>query len=188
MEKDDCSIVQVVEWTELTSRIASGDRESFGIYYDTFFDLMFSEARRLSRADEATCFDYVHDAMLKAMCRMKRMKDRGHLEAWSRVVVRSVVFDKLRRDVREEQARQEHAELSSGDENRQTKNQARLLWVEEQLQETSPELRQLIAYRYRLGWTLRQIGERLGMKPGRVDGRIRRHLEQLRVKAEEVHD
>ena len=77
---------------------------------------------------------------------------------------------------------------SSDAENWHAENQARLLWVEEQLQEVSPELRQLIDYRYRLGWTLRQIGERLGMKAGRVDGRIRRYLQQLRVKAEETYD
>lgn len=188
MTRYDRSVNQTVEWPDITSRIASGDAESFGVYYDVFFDLMFSEARRLSGADEATCFDFVHDAMLKAMRRMKRMKDRVHLEAWTRVVVRSVVFDKLRFEVRERQARQERMEISSDDENRHAENQARLLWVEEQLQEVSPELRQLIDYRYRLGWTLRQIGERLGMKAGRVDGRIRRYLQQLRVKAEETYD
>jgi DNA-directed RNA polymerase specialized sigma24 family protein len=49
-------------------------------------------------------------------------------------------------------------------------------------------LQQLIHWRYRLGWTLQRIAETVGLKPGAIDGRLRRALERLRLRAEEEFD
>ncbi|MCH8316763.1 MAG: sigma-70 family RNA polymerase sigma factor [Planctomycetes bacterium] len=48
---------------------------------------------------------------------------------------------------------------------------------------------QLLLMRHRFGWTLKRIGDALGLKPGAVDGRIRRVLTKLRRRAkEQSHD
>jgi len=62
---------------------------------------------------------------------------------------------------------------------------ARLAWVEEQLQQLPEELVSMISLKYRMGWTLRQIGEKFGLKTGAVDGKIRRAMEELKLRATE---
>jgi len=42
--------------------------------------------------------------------------------------------------------------------------------------------------RYRFGMTLSAIGERMGIAPGAVDGRIRRTLESLRDRGKDGDD
>lgn len=65
---------------------------------------------------------------------------------------------------------------------------ARIHWLTEQLQSLSADQRQLLDWRYRLGWTLESIGSRLGLKSGAIDGRIRRVLQQLKRQSEECDD
>jgi RNA polymerase sigma factor (sigma-70 family) len=65
---------------------------------------------------------------------------------------------------------------------------ARIHWLTEQLQALSEDQRQLLDWRYRLGWTLESIGSRLGLKSGAIDGRIRRVLQQLKRQSEEGDD
>jgi len=60
---------------------------------------------------------------------------------------------------------------------------ARLAWVEEQLKELPDELGSMIGLKYRMGWTLREIGEKFGLKTGAVDGKIRRAMDDLKQKA-----
>ncbi len=174
-------------WGAITARIKRGDATSLEVYYEQFFDLMFVEARRLTTGDEAQCLDLVQDGMLKAMRHMKQLNTFGEVEAWTRVVIRSVALDFLRRRVREQRRNQnyvnnaEHHKVASS----HVEDEARLHWVEEQLKHEPAQLKSILAYRYRFGWTLRAIGERMGMKPGAVDGQIRRALDRLRSAAKE---
>jgi len=46
----------------------------------------------------------------------------------------------------------------------------------------------MLLMRHRFGWTLQQIGAALGIKPGAVDGRLRRLVGGLRRRAQEESD
>ncbi len=172
------------DWSRLTRRIASGDLESFEQYYESFFDLMFVDARRLTGFDEASCMDIVQDAMIKAIKGLRPMRDKSHVTAWTRVVLRNAAFDALRKRAKrmEQQLPNTVAgEVESGD---LFDLQSRIEWVEQQLRNIEPELRHMVALRYRLGWTLQEVASKFGLKTGAVDGRIRRAVEKLRQQAD----
>jgi len=56
------------------------------------------------------------------------------------------------------------------------------------LQSFPADTRKMIALRYRMGWTLQQIGNWFGLKTGTIDGRIRRAVEQIKTQAERDYD
>lgn len=176
------------DWQELTQRIVDGDADAFQIYYQEFFDLMLREARYLTSYDEQRCLDIVHDAMLKAVRRMKPIRQHAQLVSWTRALVHSIVLDHLRKTVRAKRRdiaystnyrRVESDNSDLGDE------QVRLIWIESQIATFPPSVRDLFHLRYRLGWTLNAIGVKLGMKSGNVDGRLRRAIKLIRLRAEE---
>ena len=129
--------------------------------------------------------------MLKIVRSLKPISNRSQLDAWSRTVIRSVVYDWLRQRQRKPLKLTELSEATSDQHHDDTELEisARLQWIEDHLQRVDPDLRRMIRLRYRLGWSLKKIAERFGMKTGAVDGRIRRAVEQLKRKAElEYHD
>lgn len=166
--------------------------EAFGLYYDQFFTVMYREVRRLLRADESTALDIVHDAMLKAGRSMKVLPDHPSVQAWSIVVVRSVIYDWLRRRKRQRAAEaslraaaERDLQPVSGEQGDRDAWEARERWLAEQLERLPSDLKQLVDFRYRLGWTLERIGQALGMRAGCVDGKLRRLIDELRAQAEE---
>jgi RNA polymerase sigma-70 factor (ECF subfamily) len=172
--------------SRITHGVMRGNRDSFCAYYDAHFELMYREARRLLGDDEHTCMDVVQDAMLKAMRSMKPIDSMASLEQWSRLVVRSTALDWLRVRSRRREQNDLHAAEVSKESTDHLDRQARMAWIEEQLATAEPELRRLISLRYRLGWTLARIAEHFGLKTGAVDGRLRRAIEELRLKAESL--
>ncbi len=177
-------------WLANTDRMSRGDRDAFREYYDHFYALMLSESKRCTGRDEQTCLDIVHDAMLKAIRSMKPIANQRSLSSWSRLLVRSVSYDWLRREQRQRKLSRSPEEIDDHGRQRELNasqkidDHARVLWIEQNLGQFSPELQRMFAWRYRLGWTLRRIGRRLGLKPGAVDGKLRRAIEDLRNLAE----
>jgi RNA polymerase sigma factor (sigma-70 family) len=177
---------------DLSRRMIGGNPDAFREYYDHFFDFMLAESKRCTGCDEQTCFDIVHDAMLKAIRSMKPIENRQKLTAWTRLLVKSVAYDWLRRESRRRRA------LIASFENTSTNtvqpppsgipHEARVLWLEDQLARMPDDLRRMFDWRFRWGWTLRRIGNRLGLKPGAVDGRLRRAIDELRARAMEQDD
>ena len=177
------------EWRETTRKMIGGDRVELARYYESFFPLMFQEVKRLSGRDEATCLDIVQDAMIKAIRCMKPMDSESELRAWSNAVVRTTAYDWLRKHGPASgdfasMERETSSESLRGGEPDWVLAQARLRWVEEELQTLPRELQSMISMRYRLGWSLKKIASQFGMKTGAVDGRMRRAIEKLRSKAE----
>ncbi|MFK7765844.1 MAG: RNA polymerase sigma factor [Mariniblastus sp.] len=167
--------------------MASGDRNALATFYNFNFDVMLKEVRRCLGRDEQTCLDLVQDAMLKAIKSIKPISSEGQIIAWSRTVAKSVTYDWLRK-----RSRLKTTELSEagpiGDESH-IEDSARLVWIESELKSLPPPLQKMIELRYRLGWSLNRIGAKFGLKTGAVDGRIRRAVERLRLKAcEEFND
>ncbi len=176
---------------ELTANIASGDPEAFARLYRGRFDEMYAEARRATGRDESFCLDVVQDAMIRTIRALKPLESEKHLHAWLRTVVQSCAYDRLRKEARRRRwerdatyARRTVSRTLSSDDNLDD----RLDWLHKELASLDdPQLR-LLLMRYRFGWTLRRIGEHLGLKPGAVDGRLGRLVATLRRRAQENLD
>jgi RNA polymerase sigma-70 factor (ECF subfamily) len=177
-------------WPSTTRLMAAGDATALARFYEFTFDIMYREAARVSGRDEHCCLDIVHDAMLKAVRCIKQLDNAASVTSWSRAVAKSVTYDWLRKESRKqklENVRPARMDQTSGhgvDIGEFSMDQARILWIEQELKELPDELQGLIALRYRWGWSLQEIGQSIGLKTGAVDGRLRRAIKKLRRKAE----
>lgn len=175
----------------LTSAVASGDTEAFARFYRTWFDLMYAEARRATGRDEAFCLDVVQEAMLRVIRSLKPMNTAGDLRRWLCVLVASCAYDRLRQEARR-RARERRAAAgrsNPGPPAHCTDDLGRRLrWLRQQMESLDDRSVQLLLMRHRFGWTLQQIGNVLGLKPGAVDGRLRRLQRTLRRRAKEQID
>lgn len=172
---------------KLTTAIASGNTEAFTRLFRTRFDEMYTYARRTTGRDESFCLDVVQDAMLRVIRSIKPMETETHLRTWLRVVVQTCAYDRLRREARRrrwERAAAEIPEVNTGGKDLD----ARLEWLRAELASLDDPNVRLLVMRYRLGWTLQRIGEAVGLKPGAVDGRVRRLTAVLRRRARETFD
>ena len=178
--------VGVDQWQGLTERIAKhGDQQAFAEYYRAFFDTMFLTVKHTTGCDEATCLDIVQDAMIKAIAKMKPLNTRQQLTAWTRAVAKTTAYDFLRKRARQQKLSENRANQTTETKQHVIDDIARLTWVEEQLRQLPDELISMISLKYRMGWTLRQIGEKFGLKTGAVDGKIRRAIDELKSQARE---
>lgn len=179
-------------WLSLSRRMIAGDTDAFREYYDHFFDFMLAESRRCTGCDEQSCLDIVQDAMLKAIRSMRPIENRQKLLAWTRLLVKSVAYDWLRRESRHRRTLKNSFDDAASNAVQAPlagiPHEARLLWLEDQLARMPDDLRRMFHWRFRWGWTLRRIGNRLGLKPGAVDGRLRRAIDELRALAVEQGD
>ena len=172
---------------ELTRAIASGDTEAFAQFYRERFDAMYAHARRCTGRDEAFCLDVVHDAMLKIIHQMKSFDEESALRAWLGTIVRRCAYDRLREESR--RARRERRVARTEAASTVDGRKEHLEWLARRLSILNDEQNRLLSLRYRLGWTLQQIGSLLGLNPGAVDGRINRTLAALRENAaEDLHE
>ncbi|MEE9129070.1 MAG: RNA polymerase sigma factor [Phycisphaerales bacterium] len=174
----------------LTEAIASGNSEAFATFYRQWFDTMYAQARTASGRDESFCLDVVQDAMLRVIKSVPPMASAGDLRRWLRVVVQSCAYDRFReearRKAREQRAVAERgANNSNGEVGAQENTFDRIRWLQRELQSLDDRDIQLLLMRHRFGWTLKRIGQAVGLKPGAVDGRIRRVLSKLRRRAKE---
>ena len=172
-------------WADLSRRIATGDSAAFEQFFEAYFQFTFDTARQATGRDTQTCLDIVQESMLKLMRCLKPLGGQNELNAFVRVVTRSVAYDWLRKETRRQRAvtRMETQTSTDGDQ-QSFADEEQLLWLEEQLQSLDPQLKQIIDWRYRWGWTLQAIASKLGLQPGAVDGRIQSALKKIRQRAE----
>ncbi len=163
------------------------------MFYRAWFDTMYAQARSASGRDESFCLDVVQDAMLRVIKSMPSMASSDDLRRWLRVVVQSCAYDRFREEARRK-AREQRAVAVRPSNNSNSEVGAdqntvdQIRWLESELQSLEDSDFQLLLMRHRFGWTLKRIGQTLGMKPGAVDGRIRRVLRKLRRRAKEQSD
>ena len=177
----------VSETRTLTAAIASGDTEAFARFFDLWFDWMRTEAARTTARDEAFCLDVVQDSMMRVIRSLKPMSTDDDLRRWLRVVVRSCAYDRLRRDARARGRERARASAPTARRDADPEFNDRLRWLARELQSIGDANAQLLLMRYRFGWTLQQIGNAAGLKPGAVDGRLRRLVSMLRRRAGDHH-
>ena len=174
-------------WNQITSRIQKGDEASFEVYYQFVFDRVFREVKRLTQRDDQTSLDVVQETMVKIVRYIKPLPDEPAVVGWTLAVTKSVCYNWLRKSKRLTEQhllwQSDHEKLAADET--ESWNVARLMWVEAQLLQLPAELQTMISLRYRVGWTLRQIAESLGLKTGLVDGRIRRAMKTLNEQAKQ---
>ena len=85
---------------ELTAGMASGDRSAVETFYRRYFDLLYAEARRATRRDEAFCLDVVQEGVLRIIRSVRRVASEAQLATWLRLVIRTTAFDMLRNEAR----------------------------------------------------------------------------------------
>ena len=169
---------------KLTGAIAAGDTEAFARFYESQFTFMYAEARRVTGRDEAFCLDIVHDAMVKVIKSLKPMETEAGLKRWLGVAVRSCAYDRLRQEARRRR-REESVARPTEPEAREDLHD-RLAWLRRELAACDESTRALLTMRLRFGWTLAQIGAAVGLKPGAVDGRLRRTIDAFRQRAKDA--
>ncbi len=161
--------------------MAAGHEEAVEIFHGEYFDWLYAQARRVSGRDEAFCLDVVQDALIRIVRCIKPVRNEAQLRAWLGLVVQTAVYDRLRSDLR---WHGRHEDLPAPAE-RPADDDEKLAWLREEIGRLDPKLARMVEWRYHHGWTLRRIGERLGLTAGAVDGRLRRLVKTLRQKAEE---
>lgn len=191
-ESVDVDVHEEVNWGFVTRSMKSGDSDAFAIFYEHCYPVMLTQVRRCIGRDEATCLDIVQDAMLKSIRCIKALDSKLTVTKWASMVAKSVAYDWLRKRVRQQTLEDENPHAcqatiaeSAVDGGTFELDYARLVWIEQELQDLPSNMRDMIELRYRLGWSLKQIGMRFGLKPGAVDGRIRRSVEGLKKRARE---
>ncbi|MBT8485071.1 MAG: sigma-70 family RNA polymerase sigma factor [Phycisphaerales bacterium] len=170
----------------LTAAMAAGDRVALAAFYERWFDAMMGEARRLTGGDDDEALDLVHDTMLRAIRSMKPLPSDAAVMRWLQRAIRSCAIDRHRVVMRRRRREAAVAPVSAGAAD--GPDRTRLAWLEKELRTLGGEDRTLLRLRHQFGWTLAEIGRRVGLEPGAVDGRLRRLAARLRRRAPEVLD
>lgn len=171
---------------ELSQRIASGDPEAFAVFYRCWFDRCAGLVRRATGLDHASSLDVVQDTMVRLARSMPTFDTDLDGERWLRRVLVNAARDRLRselrrrtREARSMRERRSAAAVEAVDDSAEIASLAR------RLARLELEAADLLRKRFSLGWTLERIAREIGLKPGAVDGRLRRLLARLRRDVDE---
>lgn len=174
----------------ITKAIASGDRDAFALLYNEKFTLILAVLRRAARLDDSACMDIAQETFLRVIRKMKTLDNERALDAWLATIARRAAYDHLRAESRRRSretaaARARHEALVDHDA---PETAERLAWLRSQLTGLDRAVSDAVDLRVRLGMTLADAGRILGLKPGAVDGRVRRAVDSIRTQAQEDID
>jgi len=169
---------------QLSAAMAAGDSDAVEAFYREYFDWMYGQARRVTRRDEAFCLDVVQDAVLRVIRTVKAVDSESRFRGWLRLVVQTTAFDLLRNE-RRRKNREAMVGRSRPVSDEADVDSLQLDWLAEQIARLDPEIVRIIELRFEQSWTLRRIGQVLGLSIGAVDGRLRRAMKNLRFAAED---
>lgn len=175
-----------IDWHDLTTRLAAGDQTAFRPLYETVYEVMYWEIKRLSDCDDATVLDILQNSMIKFLKCIKPLPNAGSVANWSRAVAKSETYDWFRK--RGNNITNSNSVEPQARSGRSIELDARLLWLEQQLRQLDPELRHLVSLRYRAGWSFRRIGEFVGISTKAADGKIRRAVQKISEQAKRDFD
>ncbi len=168
----------------LIRRLAEGDREAFGRFYDRFAPLVFTFATRLLRA-RSEAEDLLQEVFLQVWRQAgSYTQDRGSPEAWLITITRSRGIDKLRSIRRRDKGFVSIEEPGGAEAGRELKREegeteARLM-IEGPLARLPQAQQRVLEMAYFDGFTQAEIATRLGEPLGTVKTRMRDGLERLR--------
>lgn len=166
-------------WNELVTTFAAGDGEALGELFELLYDDLVEQIRADTRRDESFAADAVQDAFVKAIRGIPIMQHETEVRAWFRRVALRAAIDRVRSERRRDRRERGVASGISAPAGEPVSGELDGLYA--RLRELDHDSAYLVDTRIRFGWTLERIGRSLGLRPGAVDGRLRRVLTQLRA-------
>ncbi|HLC42618.1 MAG TPA: sigma-70 family RNA polymerase sigma factor [Methylomirabilota bacterium] len=170
--------------SDLIKRIAQGDRESFGRFYDLYAPLVFTLATRVLRS-RTEAEDLLQDVFLQAWRQAGSYeKGRGSPEAWLITITRSRAIDKLRSVRRRDKGivpsdDPAYSETAGRVESGEKESEAKVM-VGSALARLPDAQARVLELAYFDGMSQSEIAARLGEPLGTVKTRMRDGLERLR--------
>lgn len=165
-------------WEGLLTRFAAGDGAALGEIFELLFDDLVEQIRRDTRRDEHFAADAVQDAFVKAIRGIPIMQHETEVRAWFRRVALRSAIDRVRAEKR--RGRRERTAANSSLSKPTPAGAEELDVLQARLRLLDQDSAYLVDARVRFGWTLERIGRSFGLRPGAVDGRLRRVFTQLR--------
>lgn len=172
---------------ELTAAMAAGDARAVERFYRRYFDLMYCHAHKVTGRDESFCLDVVQNAVLRVMRTVRKANSEAQLASWLRLVVQTAAYDLLKSESR--RRKRESFVSVAADAANATDDEPvedRLIWLRNEISSLDPQIVRMIELRYQNRWKLARIAEAMGLSIGTVDGRLRRALRGLRLRATEA--
>lgn len=159
----------------LLRRLAAGDTEALGEFYDLYAGLVNGLALRILR-DTSDAEDVVQEVFVQAWRQASRFDaERGTPEAWLCAMARTRALDRLRRRVSRREDREEAAPAPTA-----TPQSAEAIAVRKALEGLSEDQRRALELAYYEGLTQTEIAARLGEPLGTIKTRIRTAMIRLR--------
>jgi len=159
----------------LLTRLAAGDQQALGEFYDLYAGLVNGLALRILR-DTSDAEDVVQEVFVQVWRQASRFDpSRGTPEAWLCTMARTRALDRLRRRVSRREEAEEQAPAPTG-----VPRTEEGIAVRKALDGLSPEQRKALELAYYEGLTQSEIAERLGEPLGTVKTRIRTAMMRLR--------
>lgn len=160
----------------LLRRLAAGDHEALGEFYDRYAGMVNALALRILR-DAADAEDVVQEVFVQVWRQASRFDaSRGSPEAWLCTVARTRALDRLRRRASRREDSSESAPAAAVPPPRSEEGLA----VRKALEGLSPDQRKALELAYYEGLTQSEIAVRLGEPLGTIKTRIRTAMIRLR--------
>jgi RNA polymerase sigma-70 factor (ECF subfamily) len=171
----------------LMRRMAEGDEQALGLFYDRWQSLVHAVVLRIVRQRDDVD-DVVEEAFWQAWRQAGRYETgRGSVQTWLLTIARSRALDKVRalKRLREEPMDGENGEqvvqlATEGDPSMDTEAAERRVVVLAALAELPAEQREALELGYFAGLSQTEIAERTGQPLGTIKTRMRLAMQKLR--------
>jgi len=171
----------------LIRRMAGGDEQALGIFYDRWNSLVHAVALRILRQSDDV-EDVVEETFWQAWRQANRyLATRGSVQTWLLTIARSRALDRVRavKRLREEPLEGESGDalvqqVSEGDASTSTESNERRVIVLAALSELPAEQREALELGYYNGLSQSEIAERTGQPLGTIKTRMRLAMQKLK--------
>jgi RNA polymerase sigma-70 factor (ECF subfamily) len=181
-------IVSTLADPELFARIAEGDREAFGLFYDRYAPVLFGFCVRILK-DARDAEDVLQEAFVQVWRDARRFDaTRASVKTWIFTIARSRALDRWRsrRSVEQRFSAAPDASLDRAGAVDDGQEAAALRdYVGRCLEKLSENEQAVLRFAYFDGYTQEEIAERLNEPLGTVKSRTRSGLTKLRAIAGE---
>ena len=180
---------------QLLRRMAEGDEQALGAFYDRWQPLVHGVVLRILRQRDDVA-DVVEEAFWQAWRQAGRYETgRGSVQTWLLTIARSRALDKVRalKRLREEPIEGENGDLvvqlaADGDPSMSAEAAERRTFVIAALAELPAEQREALELGYFAGLSQTEIAERTGQPLGTIKTRMRLAMQKLRGRLQDLRE